>query len=279
MEETEIRVGRHHRLGRPTTVVRRVHLVQPRGVQAVSHIDGVAPPPATDRRLRDHIVRAAHTQVGGAHRLPAGHRDPIAGRVGHRQVRFRLAGVCAVFARGPKTASGVLVHGHGPVVHPGGGHPARPRRVRRPVGPVRRHVVHVQQFRRRACVPVDVDMRTAAHARPSGRQLHDGVVRLPDHVHHAQGVPVRFGRSLRAERVLRVRRRVRVNGRIRALRRARDVGQEFSRNRGLLHGTQYKDHSKQYDNIRLLRNYIIIHFQSPVFGELLKPLHSSYRRF
>lgn len=242
VEETEIRVGRHRRPGRPTTVVRRVHSVQSLGVQADSHIDGAAAPPATDRRLRDHIVRAAHTQVGGARRLPAGHRDPIAGCVGHRQVRFRLAGVRAVVARGPKTASGVLVHGHGHVVRPGGGHSERPRHVRRPVGAVRRHAVHVQQFRRRARVPVDVDMRTAAHARPSGRQLHDGVVRLPDHVRHAQGVPVRFGRRLRAERVRRVRRRVRVHGRIRALCRARDVGQKFSRNRGLLHETECKDH-------------------------------------
>jgi len=103
---------------------------------------------------------------------------------------------------------------------------------------MRRHAVRVQQFRRRARVSVDDDMRTAVHARPGGRWLHARVVRLPDHVHHAQGVSVRFGRRLRARRVSRVRRRVHVHGRIRALRRARDVGQELSRNRGLLHATE-----------------------------------------
>jgi len=123
VEAPEIRVGRRRRPGRPSAVVFRVNSVQSRGVQADGHTDGAAAAPATNRRLFDHIVRAAHTEVGGARRLPAGHRDSIAGRAGHRQVRIRRAGVRAVIARRPKTAADIFVRGHGDVVRPGGGHP------------------------------------------------------------------------------------------------------------------------------------------------------------
>jgi len=106
------------------------------------------------------------------------------------------------------------------------------------VGPVRRHAVRVQQFRRRARVPVDDDMRIAIHARPGNRWLLAGVVRLPDHVRRSQGVSLHDGRRFSATRVPHIRRRVLFDGRIRALCPARDVGQELPRNRGLLHAVE-----------------------------------------
>jgi len=106
------------------------------------------------------------------------------------------------------------------------------------VAPVWRHAVRVQQFHRRARVPVDDDMRIVIHARPGGRQLHAGVVRLPDHVRRSQGVSVRDVCRLHTTRVPHVRRRVLVDGRLRAFCRARDAGQEFPRNRGLFHAIE-----------------------------------------
>lgn len=92
------------------------------------------------------------------------------------------------------------------------------------MAPVRRHAVRVQQFRRRARVSVDDDMRIAIHARPGGRWLLAGVVRLPDHVRRSQGFSLHDGRRFSATRVPHVRRRVLVDGCIRAFCPARDVG-------------------------------------------------------
>jgi len=158
VETPEIRVRCYCRDGHPATVVHRVCPIQSRGLQADGHTGTAATPPATDRRLPDHIVRASHTQVGDARRLLAVHRYPITGRTGCRQVRFRPAGVCAVIARGPETSAGVLVRSHGAVVHSCGGHPQSTGHDRHPVVPVWRHAVRVQQFRWCPCVPVDDDM-------------------------------------------------------------------------------------------------------------------------
>lgn len=141
---------------------------------------------------------------------------------------------------------------HGPVVRVGhvhvlpgvrgtGDRQLRRQRVRavaRPVFPVRRHVVRVRQFARRARVPVDVGLRTVVNFRPGGRRLAAGVLRLSAHVRHHESVPVPFKCHLVIERVPHIRRDLLVDGRLRVFHRPGNAGTEFPGYRGLLHAVE-----------------------------------------
>lgn len=227
-------------------VVHRIGPIESRGVPAHGHTDRAAAPATIDRRVSDHIVRAAHTQVDREGRRPFDGRDRIAGRVGRHTVRLGPDRVPVVVPRRPQTAADVLVRRHGPVVRPDRVH------VRRddtgavgnpPFAPVRRHAVRVQQLVGRARVPVDVDMRTVADLRPGGRRLSPGVLLLSAHVRRPQSVPIRFGRPVVAKRVRDFRRRVVADGGLREFHRAGNVGEKLPGNRRLLYAAKRQGNS------------------------------------
>lgn len=93
----------------------------------------------------------------------------------------------AVSLRRAETAVDRVLHRYGAVRCPGRvRRPQLPedgaahRRLHRdrPVAPERHYAVRVQQFARRARVPVDISIRTAIDARQSGRRMYFGVLRL-----------------------------------------------------------------------------------------------------
>lgn len=266
MEAFESDVERRGLRFGPAGVVRIVAAVRSGGVQAHGHTARADILAAAERCVPDHIVRAAHTEEDQDGRRND-RRNPIIGRAGRHQVRLGAAHEPAVLSRGPETAADHVLRRHDAVVRVGRVH-VRPgnrgtpgdRRQRvpvvaRPAHPVRRHVVRVRQFARRARVPVDVGLRTAVDFRPSGRRFAVGVLRLRAHVRQHESVPVRFVRRLVAERVPRFRRDLLADGRLRVFRRSGNARTEFPRNRELLHAFEQQEKNPSVNVLIFTRRF------------------------
>lgn len=242
MEAFESDVEWRNGLGR--TVVCRDDPNESFRVQANDNTGVFVVSATAERRLSDHIIRVANTELDHDSR-PLDYRDPILSHVGHHQVRLEPGGVRVVILRGPKTVDDVVLRRHGAVRRTGRVRQRRsggvtddvPRRRtgENPVVSVRRHVVRVKQFHGRARVPVDHGVRTAAHLCQGDRRSCAGVLFLFNHVRRHESVPGPSGGPNRAVRIRRVRRRVADDGRLRVFRRTRNAGKKFQRNRRIFH--------------------------------------------
>lgn len=237
MEAFESGVEWRHKLRR--TVICRDDPNESCGVQANCNIDVSIVPATVERRLSVHIIRVAHTELDRCRRS-IDYGDRVLGHVGRHQIRLGPGSMRVVILRGPKTVVDMVQRRYGAVVRIGHVRQLRDgttnalRRRRRimdnPVVSVRRHVFRVQQFNGRARVPVDDDMRTAAHLCQGGRGIAAGVLYLSDHVRHHESVPESSGGLIRVVRFHDVWRCVVDDGRLRVFCCTRNTGQKFQRN-------------------------------------------------